>query len=88
MDTVLPVPSDNEDPNVEAMLRVRDLTMLQTFNSYERELGDWIELLDALGKGGVGNGLRLELKAIRKPFGSMMSVLEVGVTSAAPEHAT
>lgn len=84
MDTVLPVPGDNEDPNVEAMLRVRDLTMLETFNSYERELQDWIELLDALD---VGNGLRLELKAIRKPFGSMMSVLEVGLTSAVPEHA-
>jgi len=88
MDTVLPVPSDNEDPNVEAMLRVRDLTMLQTFNSYERELADWIALLDAIGKGGAGNGLKLELKANRKPFGSMMSVLEVGVTSAVPEHAT
>ncbi|KAH8585876.1 putative sterigmatocystin 8-O-methyltransferase precursor, partial [Bisporella sp. PMI_857] len=43
MDTVLPVPGDNEDVNVEAMLRVRDLTMLETFNSRERELGDWIE---------------------------------------------
>jgi 6-hydroxytryprostatin B O-methyltransferase len=80
MDTVLPVPSDNEDLNVEAMLRVRDLTMLETFNSRERELGDWIELLDALGKGGNGEP-RLELKGIRKPFGSMMSILEVGVAS-------
>jgi len=87
MDTVLPVPSDKEDPNVEAMLRVRDLTMLETFNSYERELGDWIELLDAVGKDGNESGLRLELKAIRKPFGSVMSVLEVGVTKDTPNHA-
>lgn len=44
MDTVLPLPGTV--PRLqEAMLRVRDLTMMQAFNSKERELSDWVELL-------------------------------------------
>lgn len=80
MDTVLPVPGENEDPIVEAMLRVRDLTMLQAFNSSERELADWERLLEEAGADG---GFRFVLRGTKKPFASNMSVLEVGVIPAA-----
>lgn len=80
MDTVLPVPEENEDPTHEAMLRVRDLTMMQAFNSHERELADWERLLDEAGKTDEETlGVRLVLMGVKKPFGSVMSVLEVGV---------
>ncbi|TVY85233.1 O-methyltransferase aurJ, partial [Lachnellula suecica] len=82
MDTVLPVPSDNEDPIDEAMLRVRDLTMMEAFNSRERELADWERLLDEAGKTEQeGLGVKFVLVGMKKPFGSMMSVLEVAVVS-------
>lgn len=43
MDTILPLPGTVPAPQ-EAALRVRDLTMAQSFNSNERERNDWIEL--------------------------------------------
>lgn len=79
MDTVLPVPGENEDPIVEAMLRVRDLTMLQAFNSSERELADWERLLEEASADG---GFKFVLRGTKKPFGSNMSVLEVAVVPA------
>jgi 6-hydroxytryprostatin B O-methyltransferase len=80
MDTVLPAPADNEDPVEEAMLRVRDLTMMEAFNSQERELADWERLLEEAGKTEKeGSGVKLVLMGRKKPFGSMMSVLEVAV---------
>jgi 6-hydroxytryprostatin B O-methyltransferase len=80
MDTVLPVPSDNEDPIEEAMLRVRDLTMMEAFNSRERELADWERLLDEAGKTEKeGLGVKLVLAGNKKPFGSMMNILEIAV---------
>jgi 6-hydroxytryprostatin B O-methyltransferase len=90
MDTALPVPDEGEDPIQEAMLRVRDLTMMQAFNSRERELADWERLLDEAGNKTTdktedeslgGGGVRLVLMGVKKPFGSVMSVLEVGVVS-------
>lgn len=86
MDTVLPVPGDRSgkdaatDPIEEAMLRARDLTMLEAFNSLERELEAWEHLIDQAWKTDKGNhGVKLELIGNRKPFGSNMNVLEVAV---------
>jgi len=80
MDTVLPVPGDNENPIEEAMLRVRDLTMMEAFNSRERELADWERLLDEAGKTEKqGLGVKLVLVGNKKPFGSMMNILEIAV---------
>ena len=69
MDTVLPQPGSV--PTVtEAALRVRDLSMMQVHNSKERELDEWVALLEGADK-------RLRLKNVVQPFGSSMSVLEV-----------
>ena len=57
----------------EALLRVRDLTMMQTFNSRERELGEFEELF---ARAADGEG-RLVLKNLVRPAGSMLSVMEV-----------
>lgn len=71
-DTVLPVPG-TIGLTQEALLRVRDLTMIQSFNSKERELAEFEELLDLASS----YDARLVLKATHTPPGSLMSVLEV-----------
>ena len=76
MDTVLPTPG-SVPVSVERIVRVRDLTMLQAFNSKERDLDDWRELLAAADP-------ELRLVRVIQPCGSAMSVLEValGLTTA------
>lgn len=72
MDTVLPLPGTTSTVE-EALLRVRDLTMIQAFNSKERELGEFIKLFtQACDQDGC-----LQLMNIVKPPGSVMSVMEV-----------
>lgn len=69
MDSVLPrsgsIPSAQE-----RMLRARDITMLEAFNSLERDEGDWIRLLAAADRG-------LKLVKIQEPRGSALALLEV-----------
>lgn len=69
MDTVLPKPG-SVPISVERIARARDLTMLQAFNSKERHLEDWEELISSAGGGA-------QLAAVVQPFGSAMSVMEV-----------
>jgi 6-hydroxytryprostatin B O-methyltransferase len=69
MDTVLPKPG-SEPVSVERIVRARDLTMMQAFNSKERDLDDWNSLIAAADP-------RLRLVQVAQPFGSAMSVLEV-----------
>lgn len=72
MDTVLPNPGSISTVE-EALLRVRDLTMIQTFNSKEREVGEFEELFSQTHD---EDGC-LVLKTLAKPPGSLMSVMEV-----------
>ena len=82
MDTVLPPPG--AVPVLEeALLRVRDLTMMQALNSLERELADF-ERLFALACDDDGG--RLMLKNVIKPPGSMMSIMEVVYVSNTEER--
>lgn len=69
MDTVLPRPGALASAQ-ERLLRVRDMTMLQAFNSLERDLEDWKEILAAADP-------RLALVSVVQPTGSVMSVIEV-----------
>ena len=69
MDTILPKPGSIPAID-EAGLRVRDLTMAQSFNSKERELGDWMELLRSTVP-------RLHLRDLKQPSGSAMAVMVV-----------
>ena len=69
MDTVLPAPG-TVGLHEERLLRVRDLTMMQVFNSCERSLEDWQYLLQRVG-------CELVIDNINQPFGSNMSLLEV-----------
>ncbi|KAI0405960.1 sterigmatocystin 8-O-methyltransferase [Xylaria palmicola] len=79
MDTVMPAPG-RAPRAVERVVRVRDMTMLQVFNSHERDLDQWRALLLA------ADG-RLRLRQVIAPFGSAMSLLEVEmVGAAAPEE--
>ena len=71
MDTVLPTPGSVPRMQ-EAMLRVRDLTMLQAFNAKERELEDWTALVGSVRP-------RLGIKGVVQPKGSVMAVIEVGL---------
>ena len=71
MDTVLPMPG-SLPVSVERIFRVRDLTMLQAFNSKERCLDDWRDLLAVADP-------KLQLVRVVQPFGSAMSVLEVAL---------
>jgi 6-hydroxytryprostatin B O-methyltransferase len=75
MDTVLPDPG-SIPASEESLLRVRDLTMIQAFNSKERELSDWKELFARVTEE-EDDGGKLVLKSVTKPFGSVMSVMEV-----------
>lgn len=49
--------------------------MLEAFNSKERELNDWEKLL-SFACADATDG-KLTLKSVTKPFGSVMSLLEV-----------
>ncbi|KAL8938468.1 MAG: hypothetical protein Q9216_003881 [Gyalolechia sp. 2 TL-2023] len=69
MDTVLPAPG-SVPVSVERIIRVRDLTMLQAFNSKERDLEGWRDLLAMVDP-------KLQLVSVAQPFGSTMSVLEI-----------
>lgn len=77
MDTVLPMPG-SVPVSVERIVRVRDLTMIQAFNSKERDLDDWKDLLAAADP-------HLQLVRVVQPFGSAMSVLEVAFGLATAE---
>ena len=67
MDTILP-PQGSIPPLQEALLRVRDLTMTQNFNSRERELDDWIGLFERVKP-------KLRLKDYKQPYGSSMAIM-------------
>ncbi|ESZ99285.1 hypothetical protein SBOR_0326 [Sclerotinia borealis F-4128] len=69
MDTILPEPG-SVPASEEASLRVRDLTMAQSFNSGERELSEWVELFESATP-------KLRLKEWKKPQGSVMSMMVV-----------
>ena len=71
MDTVLPEPG-SVPVSIERLVRVRDMTMLQSFNSKERHLDDWKALLADVDA-------NLHLVNVVQPFGSAMSVLEVAL---------
>ncbi|PVI03042.1 S-adenosyl-L-methionine-dependent methyltransferase [Periconia macrospinosa] len=71
MDTILP-PVGTLGPHEEAKLRVRDLAMAQIFNSQERELSEWKELLESTEP-------KLMIKAWRNPVGSSLAVIEAGL---------
>ncbi|KAF7871499.1 hypothetical protein EAF04_003606 [Stromatinia cepivora] len=69
MDTILPEPG-SVPASEEAALRVRDLTMAQSFNSGERELSEWVELFES-------STPKLKLREWKKPQGSVMSIMIV-----------
>lgn len=71
MDTVLPNPG-SVPSSLERLSRARDLTMIQAFNSKERDLDDWKNLIALAGP-------QLKLLNVVQPFGSAMSVLEISV---------
>ena len=75
MDTVLPdqgpdSTSSQLSRTEEMRLRVRDLTMMQTYNARERDLGEWKELL-------AMTDAALSLSKVVNPTGSDMAVLEI-----------
>ncbi|KAL8795412.1 MAG: hypothetical protein Q9195_002153 [Heterodermia aff. obscurata] len=72
MDTVLPTPGSVSAVE-EALLRVRDLTMMQSFNSKERERSEFEELFSKVRDEEGG----LVLRDVVKPAGSVMSVMDV-----------
>ena len=81
MDTILPIPGSTSSVE-EALLRVRDLTMIQAFNSREREVGEFIDLFSqASDQDG-----RLILRKTIKPPGSIMSVMEIAYQPSLDYH--
>lgn len=80
MDTVLPE-SSTQPSLEESLLRVRDLTMLQAFNGKERSLAGWKDLFAAASAKFAGDAGHLEIVSIHRPFGSLMSVLELAFVS-------
>ncbi|KAB8218550.1 S-adenosyl-L-methionine-dependent methyltransferase [Aspergillus novoparasiticus] len=69
MDIVLPTPGTI--PTVqEGLLRARDLTMLQSFNSTERDITEWTALVKKADP-------NLQIINIVQPVGSIMAVLEI-----------
>ncbi|EME39403.1 hypothetical protein DOTSEDRAFT_28561 [Dothistroma septosporum NZE10] len=71
MDTILPEPGTSS-LSQEAQLRVRDLTMRETFNAHGRELEleEWTTLLAEVDES-------WRLRRVVQPFGSTLSVMEV-----------
>jgi 6-hydroxytryprostatin B O-methyltransferase len=69
MDMVLPKPGSGSSTH-EAALRQKDLMMIGTFNAKEREEEEWYALLKKADP-------RLVVRAITRPPGSELSVIEV-----------
>ena len=69
MDSVLPRPGSMPSAQ-ERMLRARDMTMLEAFNSLERDEQDWRRLLATADHG-------LTLRGIHTPTRSALSLLDV-----------
>lgn len=69
MDTVLPAPG-SVPASRERILRLRDMAMMQVFNSHERTLEDWKLLFEKADK-------RLKLRGVNQPVGSVMSLMEL-----------
>ena len=80
MDTVLPDPGSVGAVD-EALMRYRDLTMAQVFNTKERELGEFKELLEKASSAGNTNAGEgdggLVLKRVARAVGSALSMMEV-----------
>ena len=72
MDSVLPRPGSMPSAQ-ERMLRARDMTMLEAFNSLERDEQDWRRVLAAADQG-------LRLRGFQAPTGSALSLLDVVYT--------
>ncbi|KAJ5153184.1 uncharacterized protein N7482_009662 [Penicillium canariense] len=68
MDSVLPLPGQLP-ATLERLLRLRDLTMRQVFNSRERAPEEWSALMARVDPS-------LKLVRTAKPFGSVLSVME------------
>jgi 6-hydroxytryprostatin B O-methyltransferase len=69
MDFVVPEPGAVSSV-VERVLRSRDVDMMQLFNSLERELEGWRAIVQATDP-------RLRINAVKTPYGSSMSVIDV-----------
>ncbi|RCI14046.1 hypothetical protein L249_8036 [Ophiocordyceps polyrhachis-furcata BCC 54312] len=72
MDTVLPPPGSGSTVAQEAMLRVRDMVMIDNFNSKEREEDEWDELF-------ASSEPRLRLVQRTQPAGSYLAMMVVGL---------
>lgn len=70
MDVVLPKPGHGNAVK-ESLLRAREMTMLQSFNSTERDIDDWHALIRSTDE-------RLKIMNVVQPVGSWMAILEVG----------
>jgi 6-hydroxytryprostatin B O-methyltransferase len=73
MDTVLPNPG-SIPASKERLLRVRDLTMMQVFNSLERGIEDWKQIFAEADPG-------LVVESVSHPPGSNLSLIELSLGS-------
>ncbi|KAH7257939.1 putative O-methyltransferase [Fusarium tricinctum] len=71
MDTVLPNPG-SIPASKERLLRVRDLTMMQVFNSLERGIEDWRVIFAEVDPG-------LVVESVSTPPGSNLSLIELSL---------
>ncbi|ORY59300.1 putative O-methyltransferase [Pseudomassariella vexata] len=69
MDSVLPAP-ESVPRSSERIIRVRDLTMIQVFNSQERAVEDWEAILEKVDS-------TLKISTISQPFGSVLALIKV-----------
>lgn len=80
MDTVLPDPGSVGAVD-EALMRYRDLTMMQVFNTKERELGEFRQLFDKASSAVNANANdgegRLVVKKMGRAVGSALTMMEV-----------
>ncbi|KAM3065297.1 hypothetical protein ACMFMG_004318 [Clarireedia jacksonii] len=74
MDVVLPKPG-SLPATEEALFRARDMTMLQSFNSCERDLRDWEDLVTHADE-------RFQIVNVVRPQGSLMSLIEIALREA------
>lgn len=71
MDTVLPEPGSIPS-SAERLLRVRDLTMMQVFNSQERDMEEWGKVFEKADS-------RLRVLEVNRPFGSNLALVVLGL---------
>jgi hypothetical protein len=88
MDQIMPASPHTLPEPLERVKRSQDLQMMLLCNAKERDEGEWADLFQQAGEGVLEQGKALGIVGVKSPPGSLMSLIEVGITDSPGEEGT